>query len=175
MGKMQEILRRVVASIEYVLDHPSVAFVSRNQRYARVPSSRPFISRFLDLRSQTISAKVISLADLSRGHLISADSHPANFTRRQFDRPPRFTTLDDIKGLTFPLCACSLSSFPPSALATHPPRRGFPTSPRVHPPLHPLSFSPSIVDLASSSGTAPTRRDTRGTLSLAPPSALERE
>lgn len=35
----------------------------------------------------------------------------------------------------------------------------------MHPPclLHPLSFSPSIVDLASPSGVAPTRQDTRGT------------
>lgn len=30
-------------------------------------------------------------------------------------------------------------------------------------PLHPLSFSRSIVDLASPSGVAPTRQDTRGT------------
>lgn len=41
--------------------------------------------------------------------------------------------------------------------------RGFPAL--VHPPrlLHPLSFSLSIVDLASPSGVAPTRQDTRGT------------
>jgi hypothetical protein len=59
---------------------------------------------------ETISAKVISLADLgSRRILFPRISLAAPI---RFDRPPRFTTLDDIKGLTFPLCACSLFSTP---------------------------------------------------------------
>lgn len=59
------------------------------------------------------------------------------------------------------LPSCSRETSPP-LIPSHP-RRGFPTP--VHPSclLHPLSFSLSIVDLASPSGAAPTRQDTRET------------
>lgn len=59
-----------------------------------------------------------------------------------------------------------LTFSPPSYIVCsreYPSHHGFPTP--MHPPclLHPLSFSLSIVDLASPSGVAPTRQDTRGT------------
>lgn len=72
------------------------------------------------------------------------------------------TRFSDTRGLTFSplpvysLLVCSRECFIPRIAAFRRP---------MHPPclLHPLSFSPSIVDLASPSGVAPTRQDTKGT------------
>jgi len=157
----------------------SIALSPDNNDTREYPHPAHLSRDFWISRSETISAKVISLARPSRRHLISADSHPANFTRRQFDRPPRFTTLDDIKGLTFPLCACSLSFslslFPPprQRRSTHPPAPRLPDAAAPF-TLRCIRFRFRRRLWIWQAQVAPLPRDRRIPLPL-PPSVPERE